>query len=94
MAVTLPEEVLRAVQDTLPLHQAIFSKYAQHGPSSNIPPASCHAYMDEHASFVSFTSRVLRLVNVAALVHADNMEGPLLDWGRFMGKLGGEKTLQ
>lgn len=94
MAVTFAEEALRAMQDALPLHKAISSTYAQHGPTPNIFPASCCAHVEEHGHLIEISPRRVCLGGLATMVYADYMEGSFLDRGWGMGQLDGEKTAE
>lgn len=82
MAVTFAEEVLRIMQNTIPLHEALPSPYAEYSPAPDLPPSGCCTYMEECCYLVEIPACIACLDDMASMVHADNLEGPLLDGRR------------
>ncbi len=87
MAVTLTEETLRIMQDTVPLHQALSSPNAQHRSTSGLPTPGYNTYMEELPDLVPLTARDVCLGGLAAMVHANHLEGSFLDRRWRMGGL-------
>lgn len=85
MAFTFSEEALRAMQNTLPLHEAVPSAYAKHGSTTNILSPSCCAYVEEYGHIFTVSSGGLCLGGVAPVVHAEYLEGSFLARRRGMG---------
>lgn len=85
MAFTLSEETLRAMQNTLPLHEAVPSAYAEHGSTTDILPTSYCAYMEESRHIITLSASDLCLGGMASVVHEEYLEGTFLVRRRGMG---------
>ena len=92
MVVTLAKKTLRAVQNALSIYEALPPTYAEDSSFANLSPPSNSAYVEEFLDLGTFSPRNICLGGLAAVVHADHMEGTLLDRGRWLGQLGRKKT--
>ena len=78
VAVALPEEALRAMQDALPLHQALPSSNARHRPDPGFPSAGRYTYLEVTDRDLAPTPGSLRLALLASMVYAHCVEGFVL----------------
>lgn len=78
VAVPLPEEALRAVQDAFPLHQALPPPDARHRSYLGLSPPGRYTYLEHAGGDLTSAFGCLRLALLASLVNADRVEGSLL----------------
>ena len=79
VAVPLPEKVLRALQDALPLHQALRPGHAPVIARTRLPPARRQVHAAERPGLAARCSGIQRLDLLAAILHALRLELSLLD---------------
>ena len=80
VALSLPEETLRAVQDSLQVHEALRSSHAKLGTLECVLQASvvtCLTWIDD---VVKMESGNICMAWMGALVHANDLEGTVLAW--------------
>ena len=87
MASPFPEEALRAMQDAIPLYETLPSSDAKYSAHTSLPSAGCSAWMGNVADVDAASTGLLCLGVLAALVHADDLEGPILGRRRRLGRL-------
>ena len=68
------------MQNTLPLHKALPPSNAKYGPNTCLPTTSYVARVGHISNMDTIPDGLLRLGILVALVHADNLEGPILGW--------------
>jgi hypothetical protein len=78
MVVTFAEEILRAVQNPIPLYQAVPSAHATTPPDDRILSTSYHAYSDTFYNVVPWVVGYVSLVGATTMVHACGMAKPFL----------------
>ena len=78
MVVTFAEEILRAVQNPIPLYQAVPSAHATTPANDRILSTSYHTYFDTFYDMVSWVIGYVSLVGATTMVHACGMAKPFL----------------
>ena len=78
MVVTFAEEILRAVQNPIPLYQAVPSAHATTPADDRILSTSYHTYFDTFYNMVSWIIGYVSLGGATTMVHACGMAKPFL----------------
>lgn len=78
VAVAYTEEALRAVQDIVPLHQALPPRHAEPYPYHRLHTPRRHARCPHVPDVVPRGAGGLRVAAIAAVVHACSLAQPLL----------------
>jgi hypothetical protein len=74
MAVTLPKKALRALQDALSVHKAVFSEYASVSTSPRPHSAHHHPYGQESCHLVEVLRGDYGLVGMLTIHHKTSLE--------------------
>lgn len=78
MAFPLPEEALRALQNTVSIHEVIFPKYATVATLSPAGPAHIHTYCEKFGDVVQIRPGGFRLAGMLAICYQADMEVAVL----------------
>jgi hypothetical protein len=85
MAVAFAKEVLRALQDALPFHEALLAEHAEETTHKCLPTKGYAAYTLTPLDMAKRTVGRLCLAGMGAMDHAMRMAGHVLDWRRWLG---------
>ena len=86
MAVSLAKEVLRALQDSVPLHETVFAEHAKEAADKRIPAQSGNACPVTPLDVAAGAHGGKRMASLRALVNALHVADNVLDWRCWMGK--------
>jgi hypothetical protein len=78
MAFPLSEEALRALQDPLPIHEALFSKYAAELTPWGCFPSLCPPFDAEHCDLVEVLLSGYGLARMSSICYQTGLEAVVL----------------